>query len=290
MRVDLVNQMLDSLGRLCAEPGEAGISVAPPSPGIARIGARFHGQAYAPHRHDTYSLGITLHGVQTFAYRGASRASLPGQILVLHPDEVHDGAAGTEAGLVYRMLYLEPALLQEAMGSGFSSLPFVRDPVIDDPRFRAALAAPLEDLESHVDDLLRDQFVAATADALRRHAGLPVRPAGAFDMGAVRRARDFLRENAALSIRSQDLEAVSGLDRFSLSRQFRALSGTSPHRYLTMRRLDRARDMIAAGDALSDVAIAAGFADQSHLNRQFKKAYGLTPGAWSRLSTVKSRQ
>lgn len=282
--------MLDSLGRLCAGPKAAGISVAPASPGIARIAAQFHGQAYAPHRHDTYSLGITLHGVQTFHYRGASRASLPGQILVLHPDEVHDGGAGTEAGLIYRMLYLEPALLQEALGTAFSGLPFVPDPVIDDPGFRAALAGPLDDLDSHVDDLLRDQFVAATADALRRHAGLPGRRTGIADALAVRRVRDFLRENAARAIASQDLEAVSGLDRFTLARQFRVLSGTSPHRYLTMRRLDLARERIASGDALSDVAIAVGFADQSHLNRQFKKAYGLTPGAWWRLSSPERRR
>lgn len=282
--------MLDSLGRLCARPEAAGISVAPPSPGIARIAARIHGQAYAPHRHDTYSLGITLRGVQTFTYRGASRASLPGQILVLHPDEAHDGAAGTEAGLAYRMLYLEPALLQEALGTSFSGLPFVRDPVIDDPVFRAALAVPLDDLASQMDDLLRDQFVAAAADALGRHAGLPSRRVGSLDAAAVERTRDFLRENATRPITSPELEAVSGLDRFSLSRQFRTLSGTSPHRYLTMRRLDLARDMIAGGEALSDVAIAVGFADQSHLNRQFKKAYGLTPGAWSRLSSPERRR
>jgi AraC-like DNA-binding protein len=288
MRADLDNRMLQGLGRLCVGEKDAGIAVAPSSPGIARIAARIHGQAYAPHRHDTYSLGITLHGVQTFSYRGVSRVSLPGQILVLHPDEVHDGAAGTDAGLVYRMLYLEPALLRDALGSSFSGLPFLSEPVIDDPRFRAALSTPLEDLASPVDDLLRDQFTAATADALTRHAGLPARRAGPVDTRAIERARAFLSENLARPVSSQEIEAVSGLDRFSLARQFRALSGTSPHRYLTMRRLDRARTLIAGGDTLSDVAVSVGFSDQSHLNRQFKKAFGLTPGAWARLCAAKS--
>jgi AraC-like DNA-binding protein len=76
---------------------------------------------------------------------------------------------------------------------------------------------------------------------------------------------------------------VTGLDRFALARHFRAAFATSPHRYLLMRRLQRARAMIGAGEALSDAAFATGFADQSHLNRHFKKAYGMTPGQWASL-------
>ncbi len=48
-----------------------------------------------------------------------------------------------------------------------------------------------------------------------------------------------------------------------------------------MRRLQQARAMIGAGEGISDTAAATGFADQSHLNRHFKKAYGMTPGQWS---------
>ncbi|MCE3590073.1 AraC family ligand binding domain-containing protein, partial [Escherichia coli] len=74
---------------------------------VERMEARFTGDAFEPHRHDTYAIGVTLHGVQTFRYRGEKRQSLPGNIMVLHPDEVHDGGAGTDDGLRYRMIYLE---------------------------------------------------------------------------------------------------------------------------------------------------------------------------------------
>jgi AraC-like DNA-binding protein len=84
-------------------------------------------------------------------------------------------------------------------------------------------------------------------------------------------------------VRSGELESVTGLDRFALSRHFRAAFATSPHRYLLMRRLQQARAMIGEGSELSDVAFATGFADQSHLNRHFKKAYGMTPGQWAAL-------
>ena len=84
-------------------------------------------------------------------------------------------------------------------------------------------------------------------------------------------------------MRSADLEAIAGLDRFTLARQFRATLGTSPYRYLIMRRLDIVRQLIREGASLVDAAVDAGFADQSHMTRHFKQAYGLSPGLWRRL-------
>ena len=77
---------------------------------------------------------------------------------------------------------------------------------------------------------------------------------------------------------------MAGLDRYAISRQFRELFGTSPHRFLVMRRLDRARRLIAEGLPLADIAATVGFADQSHLTRHFKKCFGITPGLWARVS------
>lgn len=85
------------LERSCVE-FQPGVRVVAESRGIERTEVRFHGNGFTPHRHDTYALGLTLHGVQTFRYRGVERFSMPGNVIVLHPDEVHDGAAGTDAG------------------------------------------------------------------------------------------------------------------------------------------------------------------------------------------------
>ena len=83
---------------------------------------------------------------------------------------------------------------------------------------------------------------------------------------------------------SEELEKITGLDRFALSRHFRAATGTSPHRYQVGRRLARAQRMIADGMALSEAAAATGFADQSHLTRHFAARFGLTPGRWAALA------
>ncbi|UWM73878.1 AraC family transcriptional regulator [Rhizobium sp. WSM4643] len=284
MSQDLHQQAFEGLERLCAGPSGNAILAAPAFPGIERIEAQFSGNAFEPHRHDTYALGVTLKGVQTFRYRGERRFSLPGQVIVLHPDEEHDGGAGTEDGLQYRMLYLEPSLLLECLEVDRVGLPFVGEPVVSDPALAAVLLAALGELDRELDALFVDGFLSQVASGLSRHARLPSRPLGPVAWRQARAARDYLEAHATRAVNSGELEAVTGLDRFALSRHFRAAFATSPHHYLLMRRLQRARAMIGAGEGISDVAAATGFADQSHLNRHFKKAYGMTPGQWVALA------
>lgn len=272
------------LERSCAPVASDGIKVAPASGGIERIEAHFRGDAFEPHRHDTYALGLTLQGIQSFRYRGLVRYSQPGNVIVLHPDELHDGAAGTEEGLRYRMMYLPPEMLIGALGEKRSGLPFVPSPVIADRAFAASLADAMRDLDGAIGGLQLDDVLTSIADALVRHAdAVGAGPGRHCDQAAIRRACDFLQAHSTRQVNSGELEAVTGLDRFTLSRQFRASLGTSPHRYLVMRRLERARGLIGSGRSLVDIALETGFSDQAHFTRHFKKAHGMTPGRWASL-------
>ena len=273
------------LERSCGPSRGDWIKLAPSGPGLERIEAFFAGHAYDPHRHDTYAVGYTLGGVQSFDYRGAKADSLPGNVLVLHPDEVHDGRAGANVGFHYRMMYVEPRLVRDALGSRAKSLPFVRAAVLADDRLMAALRPALGELDRRLEPLESDQGVLAIAEALLAlDPSARGRSLSATCAIAVERTRQFLEENFERVVASEELEALTGLDRYSLARHFRTRLGTSPYRYLTMRRLDRARRHIREGDSLADAAAASGFADQSHMARQFKRAYGLSPGRWRALN------
>lgn len=267
----------------------AWIRTAAPWPGVERLEAFFAGHGFDPHRHDTYAIGLTLHGVQSFDYRGVTASSRVGQAVVLHPDERHDGRAGTEAGFRYRIAYIEPRLIQDAIDQRPRPLPFVRDPVTDDARLIWAIRRALEDLDSPIEALRLDQIIGDLAEALtaldRSSTRVTIDPACTR---AVVLARDLLDANFDRPVRSKELEAATGLTRFTLARHFRACLGTSPYRYLVMRRLDRARRLMLAGTALAEAAVASGFADQSHMTRQFKKAYGVTPGRWHQLTAQRA--
>src|SRR5262245_52739337 len=133
--------------------------------GIERFTAYFRGFSFTPHRHDVYAVGITTTGVQSFNYRGVLRRSLAGQGFVLHPDERHDGRAGDDRGLGYRIAYVDPSLIGQAAEA--TSLPFIADPVVDDKALIAAITELLE-LPVETDELARVCGIDALAHALVR--------------------------------------------------------------------------------------------------------------------------
>lgn len=272
---------LDS-GDLLAVPGAGRIFRQTPAPGIERAQVRLRGLGYTPHRHDTYAIGITTSGVQVFNYRGVRQVCLPGEVHVLHPDELHDGGPGTPEGFSYRILYLAPELVRAVLGGG--PLPFVSravQPVTPALLPLLSFLAPGDSL----DELARDTLVTAASDLLLALGDRsPGRAFQAVDRLAMERVRAYLTAHAGGQVRSRDLEAIAGADRYSIARQFRAAFGTSPDRYRAQRRLQGARAAIERGESLAGVAADAGFADQSHLTRQFKQAYGLTPARWARLT------
>lgn len=251
------------------------------APGLERLAAAFDGRAFAPHRHDTYAIGITTHGVQSFRYRGTRRACLAGQMHVLHPDELHDGAAGTPDGFGYRIVYVDPALILAALDG--RPLPFVADPVVTAAAIDPVLRQGLVDLDVPLGDLEIVELVTGLADMLGRldRSASPRGTGGRLPVEALEQVRRLIADDPATRHAAAALEAVSGLDRWTLARQFRRAFGTSPSRYRTMRQLDLVRAAMQRGLALSEAALDAGFADQSHMSRAFKRGYGLTPARWA---------
>jgi AraC-like DNA-binding protein len=268
----------DRLERSCSRRQDS-IRIGAGAPGLERAEVRFATCRFSPHRHDTYAIGITTAGVQAFRYRGRRHICLPGQLHFLYPDETHDGGPATDAGFAYRILYIEPELLRDALGD--RPLPFVADPVQDGTAATRELERVLGEMDDPVSDLGRHEAAAAIAAALVALGG-GAEADGPIDLAAVGRVRDYLRAHACEQTPASTLERIAGIDRYAIARQFRRAYGTSPDRYRTMRRLGAARTAIESGVPLARAAADAGFADQSHMTRQFVRAYGLTPGLWAR--------
>jgi AraC-like DNA-binding protein len=257
--------------------------------GVEFLEAWFQGSAYQKHRHDTYAICLTITGVQAFDYRGRSEISTPGQVVVLHPDEVHDGHAGTQEGFGYRQLYVDPALIFEAiqtMCPHTCSLPFIRTPVAMNQKLSAAITSAFQGTR---EPLAIDSLILQLAEGLIeadpscKQVSLPRH----LDVAALKRARQYLDTQKTRVVHSVELEAVTGLTRYDLAHQFRVMCGTSPYRYLLMRRLDFARQQLIQDRSLVEVAIEAGFADQAHFSRMFKATFGITPARYRALRVVK---
>jgi AraC-like DNA-binding protein len=247
-----------------------------------RMEAFFNGPAYAPHRHDTYAIGVTLEGKQGFNYRGSLRYNEVGRCLIIHPDELHDGQAGTDVGMHYRVGYIDPAQIQSVLGG--KSLPFIENGISSDPRLYQAVLGLLSEMDHDINGLEYQDALFDLANAMEVASDDRQKSRLTFNYHAAEMARQYIADNLHQSISLDILEAISGRDRWNLSRDFRALFGTSPYRYLIMRRLQQARELMSNGMNLVEVASHCDFADQSHMNRHFKKTYGITPKKW--LSTI----
>jgi AraC-like DNA-binding protein len=286
MAIERSGLAVEGLERSCEGPSRDWIWHRVAGDGVELLQAWFQGRGYRTHRHDTYAIGLTDAGVQAFDYRGAAHVSLPGQVVILHPDEPHDGRAGTAAGFGYRLVYVDPASIAEAIraltGRG-QPLPFAPEPVAISPTLSGAIR---EVFQAGNEPLALDDLVGHLA------AGLLAADPGSgelprerrLDVVAVERARQVLDAAQTRVVRSWELEAETGLSRYELARHFRAVLGTSPYRYLLMRRLVAARAQMAQPRPLVEIALEAGFADQAHFTRMFTAAFGITPARYAALA------
>jgi AraC-like DNA-binding protein len=192
---------------------------------------------------------------------------------------MHDGAAiGGARG--WQMLYLDPALVAHELVEEGEDQPEIVRPILRDPvlvglfarLFARATAAVPEPLASD-EDLLR-----TLARLLRRYGTRP-RPVSRA-APAVAMARRRLDEAPEVPVTLAELAALSGVSRFQLLRGFARETGVTPHAYLLQRRVRMVRQLLVAGRALADAAQDAGFADQSHMTRAFRRQFGVTPARY----------
>jgi AraC-like DNA-binding protein len=108
-------------------------------------------------------------------------------------------------------------------------------------------------------------------------------PRGGLSPAAMRRVREYIEAHLNDSMELAELSAIAGLSVFHFARQFKQTTGVTPHFYLVRRRVERAKELLTRTElSLSDIAFAAGFADQSHLTRHFRQLAGITPGQFRR--------
>ncbi len=251
--------------------------------------------AFRPHEHQGFFIALTEDGLATPTYRGDRHVVGPGDLIALNPGEAHAGGPPAEGFWAYRALYPGPGLIREIM-SEFPGrrpgLPRFGGDVVRDPEAMARLRRfhrLSEPSRSHPGSLLEREACLAGALVLLigRHAAVPrePRPAGR-EPRAVRLSREYLEEHVRENVALADLARFAGLSPFHLCRVFRDAVGMTPHAYQTQVRVRRAKSLLEAGLPITVAATEAGFCDQAHLTRHFKRIVGLTPGRYVRGATA----
>lgn len=241
------------------------------------------------HWHEEYQLCLIQSGSGELIYRGRDLPTPPSSLFMVHPGEVHSNRADDRRGCSYRTLFVGAELMRRAAreaGAGGSALPFFPTAVVFDAdvirqylALHHALERPAAGLERQT--LLLELLAGLVARYAEQRPA--VRRLG-DERPAVRRARDYLAAHYAESVTLGELARVAGLSPFHFSRVFAAQTGMPPHAFQTQLRVARAAALLREGWAIPQAAAQAGFADQSHLTRHFKKLVGVTPGRYAQNS------
>jgi AraC-like DNA-binding protein len=114
--------------------------------------------------------------------------------------------------------------------------------------------------------------------------------AGGLAVWQAKRAVAYIEANLGSKLAIREMADLVALSKSYFSRAFKQTLGSSPMAYIAVRRVERAKLMMAStGQRLTDIALACGFADQSHLNRYFRRIVGVSPGLWRRVSQYEPR-
>jgi AraC-like DNA-binding protein len=249
--------------------------------------ADFTQQSFDPHYHDEYAIGIIEGGCQAFTYDRVRRLDMPeGSVALIAPGVVHTGWTDTEGGWRYRMLYPSTMLMDAATRDifGVGSLATFHKPVVTDgllfwmlQRLHILADAPDADpLE------LQSLYLSIVSRAFSKHAAHHLPFESNPGRQALNRVRDAIEELYVQGVTLDELGVIARLSKFHLLRQFRHAFGLPPHAYLRQVRIKRAVREILEGARPIDAALAAGFSDQAHMTRSFRRTLGYTPGDLAR--------
>jgi len=254
----------------------------PHVPGVELYSARLVDHAFAPHVHDGYSLGAIEAGVERFRYLGSDHVAPAGTLVMLNPDELHTGQAEVDAGWTYQMLYIEPDTLRAMTGSEA----FFPDATVHDPVLAVAYQRAFRQMWNAPDDVAFASVFTQLVDAIVGRYGRNAREVRTMSeaetrrMASLRRVLDCIESHLDDTLSIDMLAAEAGLSLFHFVRTFSAAFHVTPHQYVQARRAARAKALLAKRATPSDAAAAAGLTDQSHLNRWFKRTYGVTPAQY----------
>jgi AraC-like DNA-binding protein len=237
--------------------------------------ATFERHAYPSHVHDDWTVLLVDEGAVVYDLDRATHHAVPGSVTVLPPGVPHDGRTATDGrGYHKKVLYLDGSWLPPNALAATADRPTFSAPatVALVQSIHAALEHPGDALAAeHGMVVLREQVLAQLGAPSRARADVPL----------ARALRGLLDDRLIESFTLAQAAGMLGAHPSHLVRSFSRAYGIAPHQYVLGRRIDLARRLLLDGRTASEAAVAAGFYDQAHLTRHFKRVLGVTPAGFA---------
>ncbi|KDM91105.1 AraC family transcriptional regulator [Photobacterium galatheae] len=250
------------------------------NPEIELLSASFQRFEFSRHWHDELAIGVIESGAEGLFYRGNNLVVPQHQIVAINPSEVHTGFSGCEQGWRYRMFYLPPEFIASHFQASEKHVePVINTSLIRDPALFGLLLQCHMALEVPSLDLTQSSLLTLALEQLFTQYGTAKsdRDITGKATDRTKQVRDYLHDHWQENVSLEALETVSGLTKFQLIRYFKAHYGLTPHQFLLLLKVQKAKGLLMSGHSCVDTALSCGFFDQSHFTRNFKRAFGVPP-------------
>jgi AraC-like DNA-binding protein len=247
----------------------------PSVPGVREIYHATFEHAYPMHAHDGWTVMIVDAGAVSYDLHRAGHVAAPRAVTLLPPGIPHDGRSVVD-GQPYRkrVIYTDGDWLPERAADRAATNPTLAgaEPLAVVKRIHAALREP-------GDVLAAEHWMLTLRGSLLDHLDTPgVVPS---DAPLARRVRVLLDERITESFTLAQVAVDANAHPSHLIRAFSREFGLAPHQYVVSRRVDIARRMLVDGIRPAAASVEAGFHDQAHLTRHFRRILGTTPAAFA---------
>jgi AraC-like DNA-binding protein/mannose-6-phosphate isomerase-like protein (cupin superfamily) len=261
-------------------------------PGLEVIHTNSHAHSYPPHMHDSLEIIWIRAGEGKLDCLQQAFDIRPGEAGIVRPNEIHSGG-GRGNTIEYVAIHLPRSLLRPG-GRRFYALCDESGrsaPVKVVSRDKASSLLPIM-VRTLCADLPVDRLLYILTPILCQLLDVPTPDSDLIlddDVlhPAVSKAQAIIRDQCANRVDISELATSVDLDMRYLISLFKLSTGTTPHQFQIAMRVEMARALLEQQIPLCDVAARAGFSDQSHLNRHFRRRYGFTPGEFREAVVVR---
>lgn len=234
---------------------------------------------FPAHRHEEYSVTLVRSGFEITQIHGKELQTLAGTISITPPEEIHANPNGNQMAFDFTTFYPSPDLVQSI------KLPHELPKTGCTVYHPAFFQGMLQWLQSPHDP----EVFTGLLQSLLQQIPPPVKGKQEMTGPETRQMAaviSYIENHLVAPIKLGDLAKVAGLSEAHFLRIFKKQRGITPLQFVTLRRIEKAKDWLRKGHPLASTALSVGFYDQSHFHRYFLRHTGLTPGQFQRNSNI----
>jgi AraC-like DNA-binding protein len=242
-------------------------------------------QKFPNHFHRYYVIGFVECGRRYLRCKNREYTIDSGDLLIFNPLDTHTCNQVDNRTLDWRCLNINEDVMLETVQqiTGCGCLPKFTTTVAR----RSEAVVPLKELHALImqqgNGFEKEELFFFLIEQLIRDYTEPLQDSLGAATEEIQNAVAYMENNFAELITLDDLSTVSGLNKYTLLRNFTKQRGVTPYQYLETIRIGAAKKLLEKGADPVSVALQTGFADQSHFTNFFKKLIGLTPKQYSNI-------